>query len=101
MQDIIKEELKDLLKKEELIAFLFYGTWCDVCEKMMPILDKISEEQSNIELHRINIDKHKKLVSKYHIDSIPTITFLKKGKEIGRLTGSMEEEDILNKLKEM
>lgn len=65
----------------------FYATWCGPCQTMAPILDKISEDRSDLEILKIDIDKNPRMVQTFHIRSVPMLVFMQDGKEKWRRSG--------------
>jgi len=100
MQELNKENLEEAMKSETLVALDFFGEWCGPCKTMLPIFTKVDSETEDINFYKVNVDTNKDLTNKFNVKSIPTVIILKKGKEIGRFSGSMSEEDVKNKLKE-
>ena len=74
----------------------FSAQWCAPCRALDPILDKIMEDYSDIELERIDIEdiSSSDTVTEYSIRSIPTLVIVEDGEEKRRMTGSASEEII-------
>jgi thioredoxin 1 len=89
MKEISKEEF-EVLKGRDYLILDFYADWCMPCSLLKPILEKI-EKDMNIEIFKINVDKNPDLASNFGIMSIPTLIFLKGGKEKDRLVGLVPE----------
>lgn len=62
----------------------FYADWCNPCKRMSPIIDGVATTMPNVTFIKINRDYFMDLANIFHITSIPTLIFLKDGKEIGR-----------------
>jgi thioredoxin 1 len=69
----------------------FYADWCGPCRRIGPILEKIAEDNSNIILQKVNIDKQRELAKEYNVTAIPhIIIFDKLGNEAGTVIGANE-----------
>jgi thioredoxin 1 len=70
----------------------FYADWCGPCRRMGPILEKIAEENSNVVVQKVNIDKHPDLAKEYKATAIPhIIIYDKQGGEVDTVIGADEQ----------
>ena len=81
----------------ELKILAFKAPWCQPCRVMSPILDEI-EKEFGLDIKKINIDEDVDIMEDYNIRSIPTLVFIKDGREVGRHTGSISKINLINKL---
>ena len=66
----------------------FWAEWCTPCKMMIPVLNQIAEEeQGNVKVCKLNVDKVKKTASKFAVKSIPTLVIFKNGREVKRIVG--------------
>jgi thioredoxin 1 len=82
------------LYNHELVLLDFYATWCGPCKKMSPILEKISRENPNLYLLKIEADKNDGIANKFEVEEIPTYILFKNGKQIWRSTGIVPEAEM-------
>ncbi len=69
----------------------FYADWCGPCRKISPVLEKIAEDNSDIALQKVNIDKHRDLAREYNVTAIPRIIIYDKdGGEVDTVVGASE-----------
>lgn len=74
----------------------FSASWCGPCRVLAQTLKDVEG------ITNIDIDKDMETARKYGIRSVPTMVFLKDGKEVHRQTGNMPlsmYENILNEVK--
>jgi len=74
----------------------FYADWCGPCRVLSQTLKDVEG------ITNINVDKDQETARKYGVRSLPTMVFLKDGKEVHRQSGNMPlkmYEDILADLK--
>jgi thioredoxin 1 len=66
---------------------------------MQPILEDVATEyNSQITITKINIDNNKNISSKYNVTGIPCMILFENGKEVKRVVGYHEKEQLLEKL---
>jgi thioredoxin 1 len=87
--------------QNQLIAIDFSATWCGPCKKQTPIFDELKSEISSVLFKKIDIDNESDLTSKFNIKSIPTIVFVKNGKEIERMIGFQTKNAIQQKIDDL
>lgn len=74
----------------------FYADWCGPCRVLSQTLKDVEG------ITNIDIEKDQETARKYGIRSLPTMVFLKDGKEVHRRSGNMPlkmYEDIIADLK--
>jgi len=76
----------------------FYADWCNPCKRMSPLIDAVAALMPQFTFIKINRDHFLQLAKSYNITSIPTLIFLRDGKEIGRYDGGPLTEAKLQKL---
>jgi thioredoxin len=57
-----------------LIAFSAEG-WCQPCKMLAPVLEDLSQEYSDVNFYKIEIDDQNELASVFQIRSVPTLLF--------------------------
>lgn len=93
-----KNSFEEILNvKNKLIIIDFFADWCMPCKMLGPVYEEVSNIYTDIEFCKINIDLNEEIVSKYEIDSVPTLLFIKNGVVINQEIGFRNE----NELKEL
>ncbi len=77
----------------------FYADWCGPCKMLSPVLEKISSENQDVEIVKVNVDESSNLAQEYGVVSIPTMVFLKDSEVSHVQVGLLPEGEILNLLK--
>jgi len=85
MKEINQYNLKEMTKGNVIIEF--YTPWCNPCSQLTSTLTKLSKEFSHISFLKINAEENNEASLLASIRSVPTILFLKDGKELNRLIG--------------
>ena len=101
IKELDKKSFEELLeKKDKLIIIDFFAKWCMPCKMFSPIFEKISQQYTEVEFGKIDIDLNEEIVSKYSIEGVPTIVFIKNGILINQEIGFRSEnemQDLINK----
>ena len=85
------EDFKELTKNKVLVDF--YASWCGPCKMLSPVLDNLSNEV-DIDIIKIDVDKHNELAREYGVMSIPTLILFNNSVEIKRTLGFMDKEKL-------
>ncbi len=88
--------------KTGIVLVDFWASWCGPCRKQGPVLKSLSKKVEKLaKIAKVNVDDSPKLSAKYKIRALPTLVILKNGKEIKRLIGFNNEEQLLKAIKEV
>ena len=85
------EDFKKLTKNKVLVDF--YATWCGPCKMLSPVIDDLSNEV-DIDIIKIDVDKHNELAREYGVMSIPTLILFENNNEVKRTLGFMDKEKL-------
>ena len=87
-----KSDFDAIVKKEPLVVVDFFAKWCAPCIKMMPIVDKLSQEfEGKVKVLKVEADGNQPILQSYGIDEIPGFLVFKNGKLVQKVTGFQEE----------
>ena len=89
---------KEVLNSQTTVLVDFFATWCGPCKMMSPIIENLAEENSNVKVVKVDVDKNQDLAMKYSVMSIPTIIIFKNGKPTATFVGVKDKQDIVNAL---
>ena len=84
----------EVLKSEKPVLVDFNANWCGPCRMLKPILEEVSEEESEVKIVSINIDEEEELAEEYKVFSIPCLVLFNHGKEVKRNVGLIPKDDI-------
>ena len=66
----------------------FWATWCGPCKRLGPIIEEIAAEyDSKAVIGKCDIEENDELTEQFGIMNVPTVVFLKDGKEVDRVVG--------------
>ena len=68
----------------------FWATWCGPCKAVAPLLEEMSRQyEGRVQFLKLNTDENLVTPTRYGIRGLPTLLFLKDGKEVGRISGNV------------
>ena len=90
MITILENNISICDNEECYLLFYFTAKWCGPCQKIKPLLQKISDgaDSSKLKVFMIDIDENDDLAKKFNIRSVPTFYLYKKKELIGQTSGS-------------
>lgn len=68
----------------------FWASWCGPCKMLAPVVEDLAGKYEGKALvGKVNVDEEPDLALRFGVMSIPTVVFLKDGKEFDRKVGFM------------
>ena len=95
MREINQEEFFELITDHSgRILIDFFAPWCGPCKMFLPVLEKTTEDRTDVSVCKLNTDNAKDVCIKYNIQSIPTVILFNDGVEIARNVGTMSRPEL-------
>ncbi len=86
---------REVLQSERPVLVDFWAPWCGPCRMVVPLVEEIAEERSDIKVVKVNIDEEPELANHYRITTIPTLMVIKNGQIINQVSGARSKNQIL------
>ena len=96
-----KKEFEKLFTESQALVCDFSASWCGPCKSLEPVLKKLEKDNQDIVFVQIDVNKQRELSDKYRIQAMPTVLFVKKGKEIKRIVGFKDYEALSKHAKKL
>ena len=89
---------EEVINSDKPVLLDFWAPWCAPCRMVVPIMDEIAGERSDIKVGKINVDEERELANKFGVMNIPTLLVMKNGEVVSRSTGAKRKNQILQML---
>ena len=86
---------EEVLNSDKPVLLDFWAPWCGPCRRVVPIVDQIALERSDIKVGKVNVDEEVELASQFRVMTIPTLVVLKDGKVVNQSSGARPKNAIL------
>lgn len=85
----------EVMDSEKPVLLDFWASWCGPCRMVVPIIEEIREERSDIVVGKVNVEEQQDLARQFRVMSIPTLVVIKDGKVVNRSVGAKSKDEIL------
>lgn len=86
---------QEVLNSDKPVLMDFWAPWCGPCRMVVPLVEEIAKERSDIKVVKINVDEEQELAMQFGVMSIPTLVIMKNGKAVNQVTGARPKAQIL------
>lgn len=89
---------QEVLNSDKPVLMDFWAPWCGPCRMVVPLVEEIAKERSDIKVVKIYVDEEQELAMQFGVMSIPTLVVMKNGKIVNQVTGARPKAQILTML---
>ena len=81
-----KENFRELVEEGTVLVDL-WGTSCQTCLALMPDVERLAEERSDVKVVKLEAPKARRLCMELRVMGLPAFLLFQDGQEVGRLAG--------------
>ena len=86
---------EEVLQSDIPVLVDFWATWCGPCQMVLPIVEELGEELTDVKICKVNVDEQMELAKQYRVMSIPTLMVFKDGEMVKREMGAKSKAELL------
>lgn len=94
-------EFDTVMEAAPLAMVDFWASWCGPCRMLGPVMEELAARYEGKALvAKVNVDEEPELARRFGVMNIPTVVFLKNGREFDRRVGAYPAEvyaEVLDK----
>ena len=75
----------------------FWAAWCGPCRILGPTIEELADDLGDAAVvGKVDVDAEPELAGRYGVQSIPSVLFLRDGKEVARSVGAVPKSVLLD-----
>ena len=88
-----------ILKANKLAIVDLWAEWCNPCHMIAPIIEDLAVEyDGRVFVAKLDVDHNPNTPARFGIMGIPTVLFIKNGREVDRIVGTQSYVAFANKV---
>lgn len=96
-----KADFDKLISSNKFVFVDFFAHWCGPCKMVLPVVEEISNEMSDVVFVKVNVDNCPEVAAEFGISGIPRFIFFSSNEPVGDLTGARPKAQIVDFIEKM
>ncbi len=90
---------QEVFESDIPVVLDFYSDTCMPCKMLSPVLDDLGKlYKDKLKICKLNVNENSQLADEYGVMAVPTLMYVKNGREINRTIGFINKNEILEHL---
>lgn len=89
----------EVMNSDKPVLVDFWASWCGPCRMVLPIIEELAQELTDIKVCKVNVDEQEELAARFKVMTIPTLMVFKDGKAVSSSAGAKSKAQILEMLR--
>lgn len=90
---------QEVFESDIPVVLDFYSDTCMPCKMLSPVLDDLGTlYKDKLKICKLNVNENAQLADEYGVMAVPTLMYVKNGREINRTIGFINKNEILEHL---
>ena len=85
----------EVVNSDKTVLIDFWASWCMPCKMLSPTVDEVAQENPQIKVCKVNVDKEGELAAAFQVSSIPMLVVIKDKKVVQTSVGVVSKQKIL------
>ncbi|KAG8940847.1 hypothetical protein FRC04_004998 [Tulasnella sp. 424] len=86
------DQFREVINRDKVVIIDFLATWCGSCRVMSPIFEQFSNQYSDPEFYKVDVDDQEAISEEAGITAMPTFIAFKAGKMLDELVGAVPQQ---------
>lgn len=90
---------QEVFESDIPVVLDFYSDTCMPCKMLSPVLEELGKSHKDkLKICKLNVNENAQLADEYGVMAVPTLMYVKNGREINRTIGFINKNEILENL---
>lgn len=90
---------QEVFESDIPVVLDFYSDTCMPCKMLSPVLEELGKSyKDKLKICKLNVNENSQLADEYGVMAVPTLMYVKNGREINRTIGFINKNEILEHL---